>query len=214
MAQFCLKASEMKDAVVLCSGLLFIVASALPDDFKTYNGKEYKNAKVTRVEPDGIVVATKQGISKLYFIELPEDVQKQFRYDPEKAAAYGAQQAAAQHAAAQQVEESSKQQSGHQNQLTDQAAKQQNIQALINTYQALLQQEEDLLVQIGQIKNAQESARRKWAMRSWGQNEPQTYQYQTDSAEANLPLLEGRLENVRGEKNRVRDELDRAQHQR
>ena len=69
----------------------------------------------------------------------------------------------------------------------------------------------DLLVAIGQAKNAQENARRKWITRPWGQNEPQAYQYQTDAAEANLLLLEGRLENVRDEKKRVREELARAQ---
>src|SRR4029453_4866924 len=29
---------------------------ALADDFKTIEGKEYKNAKVSRVEPDGLVI--------------------------------------------------------------------------------------------------------------------------------------------------------------
>ena len=42
---------------------------ALADDFKTVNGKEYKDATVTRVEPDGIVLRTKSGISKIYFVE-------------------------------------------------------------------------------------------------------------------------------------------------
>jgi len=36
------------------------------DDFKTINGKEYKNATITRVEPDGIVLKMKSGISKRY----------------------------------------------------------------------------------------------------------------------------------------------------
>jgi hypothetical protein len=88
---------------------------------------------------------------------------------------------------------------------------QQNIQALENAYQGLLQQEEELLVAIGQIKNAQENARRKWVTRPWGQNEPQAYQYRTDAGETNLPLLEGRLENVRDENERVRKKLERAQ---
>jgi hypothetical protein len=77
----------------------------------------------------------------------------------------------------------------------------------------LLQQEEDLLRAIGRIKNAKEMARRKWLTRPWRYNEPQPDQYQTDAAEANLPLLEGRLQNVREEKKRVRQELDRAQRQ-
>ena len=53
---------------------------ALADDFKTINGKEYKNAEVSRVEADGIVIKTKTGISKIYFVELPKDVQERFHY--------------------------------------------------------------------------------------------------------------------------------------
>jgi len=67
---------------------------ALADDFKTMDGKEYKDAKVSRVEPDGVLVKTKTGISKLYFAELPQDVQRRFNYDPQQATAYSAQQAA------------------------------------------------------------------------------------------------------------------------
>jgi hypothetical protein len=47
---------------------------ALAEDFKTINGKEYKNATVTHVEADGIIVRTARGISKIYFVELPKDV--------------------------------------------------------------------------------------------------------------------------------------------
>jgi len=65
---------------------------ALADDFKTNDGKEYKDATVTRVEPDGIVVKAKSGISKLYFVELPKEVQQRFNYAPQQAAAFtGAQ---------------------------------------------------------------------------------------------------------------------------
>jgi hypothetical protein len=60
------------------------VSFALAEDFKTINGKEYKNATVNRVETDGIVVKTKSGITKIYFIELPKEVQKQFGYDVDK----------------------------------------------------------------------------------------------------------------------------------
>ena len=58
------------------------VSLALAEDFKTINGKEYKDATVTRVEGDGIVLRTKTGISKVYFVELPQDVQKKFRPSP------------------------------------------------------------------------------------------------------------------------------------
>jgi len=53
---------------------------ALSDDFKTINGREYKDAIVSRVEPDGIVLKTKSGISKVDFTELPKDVQERFHY--------------------------------------------------------------------------------------------------------------------------------------
>src|SRR6266508_5551063 len=71
----------------LCLGLV-----AFADDFKTLAGKEYKNATVSRVEPDGIVLTSKAGISKVYFTELPKDVQERFGYDPQKAGDYSAQQ--------------------------------------------------------------------------------------------------------------------------
>jgi hypothetical protein len=59
---------------------VFSVSISLADDFKTTNGKEFKNATITRVEGDGIVIRTKTGISKLYFVELPKDVQERFHY--------------------------------------------------------------------------------------------------------------------------------------
>ena len=57
---------------------------ALAEDFKTINGKEYKDATITRVEGDGIVLRTKTGISKVYFVELPKDVQERFHPSPAK----------------------------------------------------------------------------------------------------------------------------------
>ena len=55
-------------------------STSLGEDFKTINGKEYKDATVSHVEADGIVIRTKTGISKIYFVELPKDVQERFRY--------------------------------------------------------------------------------------------------------------------------------------
>lgn len=51
---------------------------ALAEDFKTVTGKEYKDVTITRVERDGIVLRSKTGISKVYFTELPKDVQEKF----------------------------------------------------------------------------------------------------------------------------------------
>jgi hypothetical protein len=86
-----------------------VTSIALADDFKTNNGKEYKNATVTQVEADGIVVRTKVGISKLYFTELPEDVRKRFNYNPQQAAAFASAQATTVQRTNQQIEEANKQ---------------------------------------------------------------------------------------------------------
>jgi len=68
---------------IMLSILAALSASlALAEDFKTTNGKEYKNVTVSRVESDGIVLRTKGGISKVYFTELPKEVQQRFHYDP------------------------------------------------------------------------------------------------------------------------------------
>ena len=42
-------------------------------------GEIYKDATISHVEADGIVPKTKTGISKVYFVELPKDVQERFR---------------------------------------------------------------------------------------------------------------------------------------
>jgi thioredoxin 1 len=73
--------------------ILCFTTIAVADDFKLVNGKEYKNVTVTRVEPDGIVLRTKSGISKVYFVELSEDVKERFHYNVAIASAYSAQQA-------------------------------------------------------------------------------------------------------------------------
>ena len=44
------------------------------------------------MEPDGIVLKTKSGISKVYFVELPNDVQQRFHYNAAIASAYSTQQ--------------------------------------------------------------------------------------------------------------------------
>ena len=65
-------------------GILALLSAtlALAEDFKTVRGKLYKDATIVRVEADGIVLKTKTGISKVYFIELPKDVQERFHPSP------------------------------------------------------------------------------------------------------------------------------------
>jgi len=191
--------------------LLILFASVVfADDFKTVNGKEYKNATVTGVEADGIMVKTKGGISKVYFAELPTDVQERFHYDPQKAAA--AQVAAVRQTQElnqfnSQQEELAKQQKAasakQYQQGLEQQAKNNNVQAVTDQLSILQQQEQNLLVRIGQAEKRKEEAWRRWVDGRGGQ-------YDT-SAEGELPVLRGNLENVRDEKKRVKEELARAQ---
>ena len=74
--------------------VVFFASVAIADDFKTVDGKEYKNVKVSRVEPDGIVLSSKSGILKVYFTELPKEVQERFHYDAAKATAYSTERTA------------------------------------------------------------------------------------------------------------------------
>ena len=67
--------------------VVYFASGAFAADFKTIKGEEYKDATVRRVEPDGVVLVTKWGISKLYFSELPQEVQKRFGYEAAQAGA-------------------------------------------------------------------------------------------------------------------------------
>jgi thiol-disulfide isomerase/thioredoxin len=78
---------------ILTSLILSFASVVLADDFKLTNGREYKNATVSRVEPDGIVLRTNAGIAKVYFVELPKEEQERFHYNAANAAAYSAPQA-------------------------------------------------------------------------------------------------------------------------
>ena len=81
----------------------------LADDFKTVEGKEYKNVTVSRVEPDGLVLSSKSGISKVYFTELPKEIQERFHYDAAKGNTYSAEQTANLEALYKQRQESERQ---------------------------------------------------------------------------------------------------------
>ena len=63
----------------------------LAEDFKTINGKEYKNATISRVEPDGIVITFSGGIVKIPFTKLSEELQRKYNYNPEAAKAFAEQ---------------------------------------------------------------------------------------------------------------------------
>jgi hypothetical protein len=185
--------------------LLSFAAAALSEDFKTVNGKEYKDATITRVEPDGIVVKTNSGITKVYFPELPKDVQERFHYDSEKAASYSAEQAANYTEYQKQQDETQRQQqaadANSKAALAQQQAATNRTQALQTRYGELQKQEGDLLRQIGQAKEPGPEYRQGKSVR-----------HQPNPQKSQLPVLQSHLSDVRHEKTEVRKQLEKAQH--
>ena len=77
---------QWKTALAMLAALS--MSLALADDFKTTDGKEYKNAKVSRVEPDGIVITFSGETIKIPFTKLSEELQRKYHYDPEAAKSF------------------------------------------------------------------------------------------------------------------------------
>ncbi len=191
-------------AKVLTFLILCLTSAAFAEDFKTVNGKEYKDATVTRVDPDGIVVKTKSGITKVYFTELPKEVQERFHYDSAKAASYSAEQTANYTAYQKQQEETQRQQQAADAKTNAALAAQQaatnHTQALQTRYAALQKQEDDLLLQIGEAKKPGPEYR-----------QGKTVHHQPNPQKSQLPLLQSHLSDVRREKTEVRKQLEKAQ---
>jgi chromosome segregation ATPase len=185
--------------------ILSFALAAVADEFKTVNGKEYKDATVTRVEADGIVVKTKSGITKVYFAELPKEVQERFHYDSEKAASYSAEQAA-NYAAYQKQQEAARRQQQDADAkskavLAEQQAATNRAHGLQARYGELQKQEDDLLRQIGEAQQPGPEYR-----------EGKSVRHHPNPQKSQLPLLQGRLTEVRREKGEVRKQLEKAQH--
>lgn len=185
--------------------LLSFAAVALSEDFKTVNGKEYKDATVTRIDPDGVVVKTNSGVTKIYFTELPKDVQEHFHYDSGKAASYSAEQAANYTAYQKQQDEMQREQQAADAKTTAALAAQQaaanRTQDLQTRYAALQKQEDDLLLQIGEAKKTGPSYR-----------QGKTVRRQPNPQKSQLPVLQSHLKDVRREKSEVRKQLEKAHH--
>jgi hypothetical protein len=186
----------------LCLGLV-----AFADDFKTITGKEYKNATVSRVEPDGIVLTSKAGISKVYFAELPKDVQERFGYDPQKAGDYSGRQNAALQQIQKQQEETLRQKAEASQKAdqyrAEQANRQNQVRMLQDRYDELQRQEDDLLLRIGEAK--------KTGPAYWGGKKNQTLRHYPNPQASQLPLLQSHLKDVRHEKDQVRKQLEKPQ---
>jgi NADH dehydrogenase/NADH:ubiquinone oxidoreductase subunit G len=198
--------SQQMSTKILTFLILSFTAATFAEDFTTINGKTYKDATVTRVEPDGIVVQTKSGVTKLYFTELPKDVKERFHYDSEKAASYSAEQAANYVAYQKQQEETRRQRADADAKnnavLAAQQAAANRTQALQARYAELQKQEDQLLLQIGQAKQPGPSYR--------GGKNNRTLLHQPNPQKSQLPVLQSHLSDVRHEKTEVRKQLEKA----
>jgi len=194
---------------VLAFLILSLTSAAFAEDLKTVNGKEYKDAAITRVEPDGIVVKTKSGITKIYFAELPKEVQERFHYEPQKASAYSAEQAANYTAYQKQHEEAQRERedAAAKNNaiLAQQQAAKNRTQALQTRYDELQKQEDDLLRQIGEAKQPGPAY--------YGGKNNRTLLHRPNPLKSQLPLLQSHLTDVRREKNEVRKQLQKSERE-
>ncbi|HTY86303.1 MAG TPA: hypothetical protein VMB80_02465 [Candidatus Acidoferrum sp.] len=70
-----------------------LLTNSLPARITTTDGVTYQLINLVRVEPDGLVIEFRSGaggagLARLKFAKLPVTLQKQFGYDPQKAADY------------------------------------------------------------------------------------------------------------------------------
>ena len=184
--------------------ILSFASLGFSEDFTTVNGKQYKDATITRVEPDGIVVKTKSGVTKVYFAELPREVQDRFHYDSEKAASYSAEQVANYATYQKQQEETRRQRADADAKNNAVLAQQQgaanHTQALQTRYAELQKQEDDLLLQIGQAKQPGPAYR-----------EGKSVRHHPNPLASQLARLQSHLSDVRSEKKQVQRQLDKTQ---
>jgi hypothetical protein len=186
---------------------LSLISVAFSEDFKTVAGKEYKDVTVSRVEPDGIVLMSKSGISKVYFTELPKEVQERFGYAPQKAADYSAQQNAGLEQVRKQREEVLRREAEATQKANQYRAEQQSrqneVRALQARYDELQRQEDDLLLRVGEAKQPGPAY--------WGGKNNKTLLHRPNPQASQLPLLQSHLKDVRHEKDQVRKQLEKTQ---
>lgn len=176
---------------------VFATSFLLADEFKTVDGKEYKDATVTHVEPDGIVVKTKSGITKLYFTELPKDVQQRFNYSPQGAAAYSAEQNAA-------MQKSSEQSAKEQAAIQSAQRQQQTAAVLEFRLQTLYQEKYNTMEQI-RLKDAAPKNVKT------GTHTGGKIDRAANPVKADLPVLRDHRDAVEREIKSVREQLEQIQ---
>ena len=72
----------MKPTIVLLLATVFLPLLSFADDFSLSDGREFKGVTVSRVEKDGVVVITDDGVEKLPFSLLPKEARDLYPYVP------------------------------------------------------------------------------------------------------------------------------------
>jgi len=74
--------------ILLAAILLIAFAPSIQaEDWKTIDGKVYQNVTVLHCDPDAVTILHKDGGALIPLEMLPDEIQKRFHYDPEKAKA-------------------------------------------------------------------------------------------------------------------------------
>jgi hypothetical protein len=83
--------------------------SVAPENLRSSHGRVSRGARAASAQNRQRVVELFAGITKIYFTELPKEVQQRFNYNPQQAAAFAEAQATTVQRTNQQIEEANKQ---------------------------------------------------------------------------------------------------------
>ena len=77
--------NRIKAVLFLCSMAALVAAiDCFSADITTLDGKTYKDAVVTEVDADGVHISFREGVVKVPFDQLPQELQRQYGYNPAK----------------------------------------------------------------------------------------------------------------------------------
>jgi hypothetical protein len=77
--------NRIKAVLFLCSmAALLAAVDCFSADITTLDGTTYKDAQVTGVEADGVHISFRDGVVKVPFDQLPQELQRQYGYNPTK----------------------------------------------------------------------------------------------------------------------------------
>jgi hypothetical protein len=73
--------------------VMLLAGPMMADDIRQIDGTTYHRARVTQVDPDGIVILHEKGTVKIEFAKLPPEMRERYGYDERKAGIFRRQQA-------------------------------------------------------------------------------------------------------------------------